>query len=186
MRRGGRPPQAGLMWSRPSQVSWSSGTSASVPSGKPTTTDCLSTRIERTLPVMQPPPPQEAAYAAQWCRGGIHRQHRGLCSRRESDGPLSLALLFHSVSAASHSALDTNDRTAPLVVTPHDHSTHPPPAEASVATASRQQSATTPMSGARLVIGPLQGVASSAWNESDGEMSRANFLLSISVYVTLR
>jgi hypothetical protein len=31
-----------------------------VPSGKTTITDCLRTRIERTLPVMQPPPPHEA------------------------------------------------------------------------------------------------------------------------------
>src|SRR2546429_4896898 len=43
-----------------SQVSWSSGTSASVPSGKPTATVCLSTRIDVTLPAMQPPPPHEA------------------------------------------------------------------------------------------------------------------------------
>jgi hypothetical protein len=60
------------MWSRPSQVSWSSGTSASVPSGKPTTTDCLSTRSERTLPVMQPPPPQEAEHGV-FTRGSRER-----------------------------------------------------------------------------------------------------------------
>src|SRR4026207_527833 len=48
------------MWSRPSQVSWASGTSASVPSGNPTITDCFRTRSERTLPVMQPPPPPSA------------------------------------------------------------------------------------------------------------------------------
>src|SRR5262249_31771765 len=45
---------------RPSQVSWASGTSASVPSGKPTTTDCLSTRSDLTFPVMHPLPPQSA------------------------------------------------------------------------------------------------------------------------------
>jgi hypothetical protein len=59
--------------------------------------------------------------------------------------------------------------------------------EADVARASRQPSAATPMSGERLVIGAsLQGVASSAWNESDCEMPRASFLPLISVYVTLR
>src|SRR5207245_5003023 len=48
------------MCASPCQVTWSSGTSASVPSGKPTTTLCLRTRIDLILPVMQPPPPQEA------------------------------------------------------------------------------------------------------------------------------
>ena len=60
-------------------------------------------------------------------------------------------------------------------------------AETGVATASRQQSVVTRMEGERRVIGsPLQGVASSAWNESDCAMPRANFLPLISAYVTLR
>src|SRR5207247_3742979 len=49
-----------LMCDRPSHVTWSIGTSASVPSGKPTMTLCFRTRSERILPLMQPPPPQLA------------------------------------------------------------------------------------------------------------------------------
>ena len=49
-----------MICERPSHVIAESGTSASVPSGKPTTTDSLRTRSDLTLPDMHPPPPQDA------------------------------------------------------------------------------------------------------------------------------
>src|SRR5207302_8161794 len=59
---GGAPGGVSWAWAcgRPSQVSSASGTSASVPSGKPTSTGSLRTRSDLILPVMQPPPPHEA------------------------------------------------------------------------------------------------------------------------------
>src|SRR5207244_3107370 len=62
----------------------SSGTSASVPSGNPTTTVCLRTRIDFTLPAMQPPPPHVAWHGVLTYQELRSRQPRAeLLVRRE-------------------------------------------------------------------------------------------------------